>query len=150
MNLFGDDKQQIQDQELFRAKDFALQTVTVWMRFCGIKKVQLNRTRASGTSILSELSWKGVDETIPDVVKHIRPYALLNVIKLFLDMFGVSLVELELENNEAQEQKKYWDFIVKGDGTSTGKPELPLELKTVPLNIEKDPTNKVIDNVIPN
>ena len=148
--MFGDDQAKIADQELYRMKDFALQTVTVWMRFCGIKKVQLNRTRASGTSILSELSWKGVDDTIPDVVKHIRPYALLNVIKLFMDIFGVSLVELELENNEAQEQKKYWEFIVKGDGNNTVKTELPLELKTVPLNIEKDPTNKVIDNVKPN
>ena len=147
VSLFGDEKKQIQDQELYRSKDFALQTITMWMRLCAVKRVQVDQTRSTGVSILSNLSWKGMDELIPEIIKQIRSYILLNIIKLLMDIFGVHLVEIELDNNELQEQRKYWGFITKGDDNTKNSsiPNSNMELKTVPLNIEKDPTNKPIN-----
>lgn len=145
VSLFGDEKKQVQDQELFRTKDFALQTITLWMRLCAVKKAQIDRVRVSEASTLSTMSWKGLDENIPDIIKHIRSYILLHIIKTLMDMFGIKIVEIELETTELQEQRKYWDFLVKGDAgkdNSSG-----LDLKTIPLNIEKDPTNKTINTV---
>ncbi|MFC1453678.1 hypothetical protein ACFLQL_00675 [Verrucomicrobiota bacterium] len=114
ISMYGDEKQQIADQEVFRAKDFAIQSITIWMRWCGIDKVELTRVRG-GISSLSELKWAGHDDTtMPSIAKQFRSYALFYIIKNLMDHFGIHIVEITLEKEELDEQRKYWQYIKDG------------------------------------
>lgn len=144
VSMFGDEKQQVTDQELFKAKDFAIQTITLWMRFCSVRRVQLNQVRSTGFGYLTELKWQSAGESIPALVKQLRPYALLNIIKTLMDIFAVFTIEIEPEGKEAEEQKAYWASITEKTKEDIQNGSIPKSIESVPLTIEQDPTNKPI------
>jgi len=114
ISMYGDDKKQFEDQEIYRAKDFAIQTITIWMRWCAVDKVELTRIRG-GISSLSELKWAGHDnENMPSIAKQFRSYALFYIIKNLMEHFGIHIVEITLEKQELDEQVKYWQYIKDG------------------------------------
>lgn len=127
VTMFGDANKQITDNELLVAKDFILQDITLWMRWCGVDKVSITRPRPG--LALSSLQWAGEvsSDRLPKFVMDIRPYALLNIIKTLMDICNISMVEIQLSDDEQKERVAYWGTFsgVKVENLTPPGPAVP-------------------------
>lgn len=126
VTMFGDANKQISDNELLVAKDFILQDITLWLRWCGVDKVVVTRPRPGVN--LSNLQWSGItaSEELPKLVMELRPYILLNVVKMLMDVCNISTVQIDLTPDEIKERANYWksfDVVqVKVESPACAKP----------------------------
>jgi len=104
--MFGDSNKQINDNELLVAKDFVLQDITLWMRWCGIDSVAITRPRPM--LAISEMEWHGLD-IVPKFIKELRAYVLTYIIKMLMDVCNISNVNIDLTPEEKKERADYWD-----------------------------------------
>src|SRR5574343_1385401 len=93
ISLYGDDAQ-IDDKEICSSRDFAIQTITLWLRWCAIDKVELTRT-SCGIANLSDLKWAGhLDDAMPSICVQFRSCVLFYIIKTLMHHFGLHIVEI--------------------------------------------------------
>ena len=101
------------ESEVFKMKDAIVQTVTMWMRWLGITKVNAEYPFPEHSG-MTRLTWKPIEGMEPPTgLQALRPFMLVNVIQILMERFNIISIEIGLDSKETEELSNYWAYLVE-------------------------------------